>query len=88
LPNHGDHAGDMPSLLVTADGHAFTSFVTDRFTVADLRDTDRTAVMMHAGRDDFANLPTRYTSGGVPGPDAITLATGDAGARVACGVID
>src|SRR4051812_7247271 len=87
LPNHGDHAGDMPSLLVTSDGHAFSSFVTDRFTLDDLRDTDGSAVMVHAGRDNFANIPTRYTSGGVPGPDATTLATGDAGARVACGVI-
>jgi superoxide dismutase, Cu-Zn family len=88
LPNHGDHAGDMPSLLVTADGHAYTSFVTDRFDLADLRDTDGSAVMVHAGRDNFANIPSRYTSGGVAGPDATTLATGDAGARVACGVID
>ena len=88
FPNHGEHAGDMPSLLVTADGHAFTSFITDRFTLDDLRDADGSAVMVHAGRDNFANIPTRYTSGGVPGPDAATLATGDAGARVACGVIN
>jgi Cu-Zn family superoxide dismutase len=87
LPNHGDHAGDMPSLLVTSDGHAYTSFVTDRFVLADLRDTDGSAVMVHAGRDNFANIPDRYSAGGVPGPDATTLATGDAGARAACGVI-
>lgn len=87
LPNHGDHAGDLPSLLVTEDGHAFSSFVTDRFRLADLRDTDGSAVMVHAGRDNFANIPDRYTAAGVPGPDAATLATGDAGARAACGVI-
>lgn len=86
LPNHGDHAGDMPSLLVTQDGHAWASFVTDRFSLDDLRDLDGSAVMVHAGRDNFANIPTRYTSGGAP--DATTLATGDAGSRVACGVID
>lgn len=92
LPNHGEHAGDMPSLLVTASGDAWASFMTDRFTLAELRDTDGSAVMVHAGPDNFANIPTRYTAvvNGVPapGPDAATYATGDAGARVACGVID
>ena len=86
--NHGAHAGDMPSLLVTSDGHAYSSFVTDRFVLADLRDTDGSAVMVHASRDNFANIPERYSAAGVPGPDATTLATGDAGARAACGVID
>jgi hypothetical protein len=40
--------------------------------------------------DNFANIPTRYqsTTEGVFGPDSATLATGDAGARVACGVVD
>ena len=88
LPNHGAHAGDMPSLLVTADGHAYSSFVTDRFVLADLRDTDGSAVMVHASSDNFANIPARYSAAGVPGPDAATLATGDAGPRAACGVID
>jgi Cu-Zn family superoxide dismutase len=87
LPAHGDHAGDMPSLLVTSTGRAFSSFITDRFHLADLRDVDGSAVIVHAGRDNFANIPTRYTSAGVPGPDATTLATGDAGLRTACGVI-
>ncbi len=87
LPNHGDHAGDLPSLLVMTDGTAYSSFATDRFDLDDLRDTDGSAVMVHAGRDNFANIPTRYTAGGVAGPDATTLATGDAGGRVACGVI-
>jgi Cu-Zn family superoxide dismutase len=86
--NHGDHAGDMPSLLVTDEGKAYTAFVTDRFTLADLRDADGAAVMVHGGRDNFANIPMRYLSGGIPGPDGTTLLTGDAGARAACGVID
>src|SRR5688572_31115607 len=50
------HAGDMPSLLVTADGHAWTSFLTDRFTLDELRDGDGSAVMVHAGKDNFANI--------------------------------
>lgn len=87
-PDHGDHAGDLPSLLVTEDGQAWASFVTDRFTLAELRDADGSAVMVHAGRDNFANIPERYTSAGVPGPDADTLSTGDAGSRAACGVVD
>ncbi len=87
-PEHGDHSGDLPPLLVIDDGRAWSSFVTDRFTLDELRDDDGSAVMVHSGRDNFANIPDRYTSGGVPGPDATTLATGDAGTRVACGVID
>jgi Cu-Zn family superoxide dismutase len=86
--NHGAHAGDMPSLLVTASGDAWATFMTDRFTLDELRDTDGSAVMVHAGPDNFANIPTRYSAAGVAGPDATTLTTGDAGARVACGVID
>ncbi len=85
---HGDHAGDLPSLLVTENGEAQLTFATDRFTLAELRDADGSAVMVHEGRDNFANIPERYSVGGVPGPDAATLATGDAGSRAACGVID
>ncbi|MBW9207380.1 superoxide dismutase family protein [Mumia sp. zg.B53] len=86
-PNHGDHAGDLPSLLVTDNGRARLKFVTDRFTLRELRDADGSAVMVHAGRDNFANIPDRYSAAGQGGPDATTLATGDAGARAACGVL-
>lgn len=87
--SHGDHAGDMPSLLVNADGTAELAFETDRFSLRDLFDADGSAVMVHSGRDNFANIPSRYRSDvtGAPGPDAETLATGDAGSRVACGVV-
>ena len=86
---HGEHAGDMPSLLVNEDGTAELQFETDRFSVDDLFDADGSAVMIHAGRDNFANIPTRYHSHSYDtfGPDADTLATGDAGARAACGVV-
>ena len=79
---HGAHAGDLPPLLVNADGTASAAFETDRFTLAQLRDADGSALIVHAGADNFANIPPRYGT-----PDADTLATGDAGARAACGVI-
>jgi Cu-Zn family superoxide dismutase len=85
---HGEHAGDLPSLLAGQDGRAKLRFRTDRFTLEDLRDSDGSAVMVHSGPDNFANIPERYTTGGTPGPDATTLGTGDSGSRVACGVID
>ena len=79
---HGAHAGDLPSLLVTGDGEAFLATATDRFSIADLRDADGSAVMVHSGPDNFANIPARYG-----GPDQETLNTGDAGSRLACGVV-
>jgi Cu-Zn family superoxide dismutase len=87
---HGLHAGDMPSLLVLDDGSAEGQFSTDNFSIAELFDADGSAIIVHAGPDNFANIPTRYlsTTEGVFGPDSATLATGDAGARVACGVVD
>jgi superoxide dismutase, Cu-Zn family len=87
--SHGDHAGDMPPLLVNTDGTASARFVTDRFTLNSLFDADGSAVIIHLGRDNLANIPTRYQSSmsTAPGPDAMTLETGDSGARFACGVI-
>lgn len=87
--NHGDHAGDLPVLLVQQTGTANSIAQTDRFTVASLLDADGSAIIVHAAPDNYANVPTRYTSStsGLPGPDAATLATGDSGARIACGVI-
>jgi superoxide dismutase, Cu-Zn family len=81
--DHGDHAGDLPSLLVNSDRTGELHFATDRFTVDGLFDADGSALVVHADRDNYANIPDRYG-----GPDAETLATGDAGARAACGVIE
>jgi Cu-Zn family superoxide dismutase len=88
--SHGDHAGDMPSLLVNEDGTGELEFETDRFSLGDLFDADGSAVLIHAGRDNFANIPSRYVSQatGTSGPDPDTLATGDSGARAACGVVE
>jgi Cu-Zn family superoxide dismutase len=86
---HGNHAGDMPPLFVGANGSASSSFVTDRFTTADVRGR---AVILHAGNDNLGNVPvgpavTQYTPNA---PDATTLTanTGNAGNRIACGVIN
>jgi Cu-Zn family superoxide dismutase len=88
--SHGDHAGDMPSLLVNGDGTAELEFETDRFSVEGLFDADGSAVIIHEGRDNFANIPDRYHSHTYDtfGPDTDTLATGDAGDRTACGVVE
>lgn len=81
---HADHAGDGPSLYVNADGTGMLMYWTDRYTLSDLSDADANALIVHALPDNFANIPTRYA----PAPDAMTLATGDAGGRLACGVIE
>ena len=90
--SHGSHAGDMPVLRAGADGVASPTFAIDSCTAASLFATDGRAVVVHAGPDNYANVPTRYVSsdptgpaGG--GPDTPTLSTGDAGARAACGVV-
>jgi superoxide dismutase, Cu-Zn family len=87
---HGGHAGDLPSMLIQANGKGFAEFDTDRFPVAALLDGDGSAVVLHAGRDNFANIPTAYSSGEPPvtGPNSATLGTGDAGGRFACGVVE
>jgi Cu-Zn family superoxide dismutase len=83
--SHGAHAGDMSSLLVKGNGTATLRLTTDRFTLADLRDADGSAVMVHAAPDNFANIPPRYAP---DGPDQETLDTGDSGARLACGELE
>lgn len=88
---HGQHSGDLPSLLAGRDGVAAASLRSDRFRVADLFDADGSAIIIHALADNFAHIPTRYShpadETGTTGPDAATLRTGDAGGRFACGVV-
>ena len=86
--NHGDHSGDMPSVLVRKDGTASLTFTTDRFAPADLMGK---AVILHAGTDNFGNIPTgagpdQYTANSEAATTK-TTGTGNAGDRVACGVI-
>lgn len=102
-PSHGEHAGDLPSLLVNSDGTGRLRFTTDGFTLAELLGGDGSAFIIHDARDNYANIGSRYVSSdatqtgadyeaftGHPyanGPDLATLKTGDAGGRKGCGVI-
>lgn len=81
--SHAHHAGDLPNLLVNADGRASMVIKTARFELAELFDADGSALIIHADPDNHANIPARYR----PDADASTLATGDAGGRIACGII-
>lgn len=72
----GPHAGDMDNVEVTDTGPVSISVVNDRVTLnspakASLFDADGSAIVFHAGPDDYASQPA-----------------GDAGGRVACGVIE
>ena len=88
---HPGHAGDLPSLFAGRDGVARARFETDRVTLAQILDADGAAIMVHAYRDNFANIPGQYQSNDpnavLPGPDAETLKTGDAQGRALCGVV-
>jgi Cu-Zn family superoxide dismutase len=98
---HRNHDGDLPVLLVNTDGHARARFDSDRVTFAELTDADGSAFIIHAGPDNYANIPATDASGALrySNPNAVapvylntvtddaTLKTGDAGARIACGVI-
>jgi len=86
---HGNHAGDLPLLLVNNDGSGRAvgeaRFETDRFTVSGVIGR---ALIIHLSPDNYAHIPTRYSHATGTGPDSATLATGDAGDRKACGVIE
>lgn len=91
VPGHTGmpESGDLTSLQVRKDGAALLVTTTDGFTKKDLLAGKGTSIVIHAGADNFANIPgDRYTqANGAPGPDQMTMSTGDAGKRVACGVI-
>jgi superoxide dismutase, Cu-Zn family len=90
-PGHTGYpaSGDLTSLEVRPDGTAKLVTTTGSFTAGDLRNSSGTVLIIHQDPDNFGNIPTaRYNQkDGTPGPDQETLATGDAGKRVACGVI-
>jgi superoxide dismutase, Cu-Zn family len=91
VPGHTTHpaSGDLSSLQVRSDGSGKVVTTTDAFTAEQLLSGTQTAIIIHEKADNFANIPAeRYQQvNGTPGPDETTMATGDAGKRVACGVI-
>ncbi|WCR10819.1 superoxide dismutase family protein [Paracoccus stylophorae] len=54
----GPHPGDLPNFTVGADGTAkIDHFVAD-FKMADLMDDDGSAIVIHAGTDDYKSQPS------------------------------
>jgi len=71
----GPHAGDLPNLVVGADGAGSLQFVDTRITLAkgtanSLFDADGSALVIHAAEDDEKTDPS-----------------GNSGARIACGLV-
>jgi Cu-Zn family superoxide dismutase len=86
--SHGHHAGDMPVVYVNGDGSVDTRFALDAINPNDL---DGKVVVFHAGADNYANIPlgTAAAQYSANTADATTATgkTGNAGDRIACGVI-
>lgn len=74
LSSEGKHAGDMPNIHVGADGSLEIEVLNPQVTLGvgknSVFDADGSAIVIHAGADDYASDPA-----------------GDAGPRIACGVI-
>jgi superoxide dismutase, Cu-Zn family len=85
---HGEHAGDMPNVMVRDDGSSALSFIND---IHPLSDIVGRAVILHEGVDNHGNVPVGAEANQyMPNsPDATTLTdnTGNAGNRIACGII-
>ncbi len=85
---HGKHSGDLPSPYINADGSAEFTFEVDKLTATEVVGK---VLIVHMGPDNFANIPV---AGGpndyTPGATALatTQNTGNAGARLGCGVIN
>ena len=75
LAAEGYHAGDMPNLHIPQSGDLTVEVVNASITLEkgkpnSVFDADGSAIVIHAGSDDYKTDPT-----------------GDAGGRIACGVI-
>jgi Cu-Zn family superoxide dismutase len=74
-------SGDLVSIYINEEGKGETVTATDGFDIEQILET---AIVIHEKPDNFGNIPTKYA----PAPDEETLMTGDAGKRIACGVIE
>ena len=63
---HGNHTGDLPSLLAGPDGEAALTTTMSGLSMEAVLDADGSAVMGHAMPDNFGNVPERYSA--VPAP--------------------
>jgi len=72
--SEGAHAGDLPNLVVGADGRGRFSMTVASMRLSagalSLMDPDGSAIVIHAAEDD-----------------GMTDATGNSGARIACGIV-
>ena len=72
--SHGNHTGDLPSLVRQSDGESRIEFELDKTTASSMVGK---ALVVHFQADDFGKHPTVGTS----------ATTGNAGFRYACGLI-
>lgn len=84
--NHGSptdktrHVGDLGNIMADANGTAVINFNDTVITLSDKdkdNDIDNRTVVIHAGKDDL----------GVNTSDSGSISTGNAGSRVACGIV-
>lgn len=85
---HGTHTGDMPSVFAMEGGKANATFTTDAFTVEEVKGR---GVILHAGPDNYGNVPVgageeQYKANSELATGK-TGKTGNAGDRIACGVV-
>jgi Cu-Zn family superoxide dismutase len=60
-PDGAGHEGDLPPLVVGADGKASTPVMTKRLALQDLQGK---ALMVHEGGDNFSDQPKPLGGGG------------------------
>ena len=85
---HSHHAGDLPVVYVNGDGSVETKF---RIDTIDSSELIGKAVVLHAGPDNYANIPASGANGYTPNSATAiptTNNTGNSGDRIACGVIE
>lgn len=80
-----ERAGALPNLLINEDETGYLEVTAAGLSQQLLMEDDGTAVVIYAEADHHGNVPERYAP---HGPDADSLATGDAGPRMACGVFE